>query len=175
MIFLIGYRGTGKTTVARVLAARLGWVWLDADAVLEERHGPIADIFDQQGEPVFRDQEAGVLADLCKLSRHVIATGGGVVLRGDNCERMRQAGRVIWLTADLETIWQRLQADAAAGVSRPPLTVGGRTEVEQLLRMRAPLYGNCAELIIDTAGHTPEEVAEEIHRRLFPRSHAPRL
>jgi shikimate kinase len=168
MIFLIGYRGTGKTTVARVLAQQLGWKWLDADSELEAKEGRrISDIFAQGGEAVFRDMEARVLAELCELSRHVVATGGGVVLRETNRERMRQAGYVVWLRADLETIWARLQADEAAGQERPALTIGGRAEVEQLLRIREPLYRACANLIVDTGGQTPEEVAEEIQCRLF--------
>jgi shikimate kinase len=163
MIFLIGYRGTGKTTVARVLAQRLGWKWSDADSELEVQEGRrISDIFARDGEAVFRDMEARVLAELCKLSRHVVATGGGVILRERNRERMRLAGRVVWLRADLETIWARLQADAAAGRERPALTTGGPEEVEQLLRIREPLYRACAELVVDTGGRTPQAIAEEI-------------
>jgi len=163
MIFLVGYRGTGKTTVARVLAERLGWSWLDADTALESKFGrAIAEIFASEGEAAFRDMEAEVLAEVCQLSRHVIATGGGVVLRAANRERMRRAGRVVWLTADHDTIWSRLQADAAAGRSRPALTVGGRAEVEELLRIREPLYRACADWIVETGGRAPEEIAEEI-------------
>lgn len=168
MIFLIGYRGTGKTTVARVLAERLSWDWLDADAVLEAKHGrPITEIFAADGEAVFRDMETDVLADLCRLSRHVIATGGGVVLREMDRERMRHAGRVVWLTANLDTICDRLQTDAAAGRSRPPLTIGGRAEVEQLLHVREPLYRACAEFAVKTDGRAAEEIAEEIQRRVL--------
>jgi shikimate kinase len=163
MIFLIGYRGTGKTTVARVLAQRLGWKWSDADSELEVQEGRrISDIFARDGESVFRDMEARVLAELCKLSRHVIATGGGVILRETNRERMRQSGRVVWLKSDLETIWMRLKADALAGRKRPALTTGGREEVEQLLRTREPLYRACADLVVETGDRAPEAIAEEI-------------
>jgi len=166
MIFLVGYRGTGKTTVARLLAERLGWSWLDADAALEAKHGrTISEIFARDGEPAFRELEVVVLAETCKLSRHVVATGGGVVLRVENRERMRRAGRVVWLTADHDTIWSRLQADAAAGRERPPLTVGGRAEIEELLRIREPLYRACADLVVDTGGRMPTEIAEEIATR----------
>jgi shikimate kinase len=167
IVFLIGYRGTGKSTVARLLAQHLGWKWLDADAVLEARSGrTIADIFAHEGEPAFRDLEAEVLAELCTRSGCVIATGGGVVLREANRQRMRRAGRVIWLTANAETIWARLQADAAVGNVRPSLTVGGRAEVQQLLQVREPLYRAAADKIIETGGRTPEEVAQEILRHI---------
>jgi shikimate kinase len=153
--------------VARLLAERLGWSWLDADAAVEAKYGrTIAEIFARDGEAAFRDMEAAVLAESCQLSQHVVATGGGAVLRASNREQMRRAGRVVWLTADHDTIWARLQADTAAGHSRPALTVGGRAEVEELLRIREPLYRACAEWVVETAGRTPEEIAEEIALRV---------
>src|SRR6516225_5630423 len=95
-LFLVGYRGTGKTTVARLLAARLGWEWVDADAVLEGRYGrSIRRIFADEGEAGFRDKEAAVLVDLCRGRRQVVATGGGVVLRPENRARLRAAGRLV--------------------------------------------------------------------------------
>src|SRR6516165_9037004 len=116
LLFLVGYRATGKSMVARLIAGKLGWKWIDADAALEARFGrDIPAIFADDGESRFRLMESEVLADLCRLRNHVIATGGGVVLSADNRDRMRQAGQVIWLMADADTIWQRLQADAAIG------------------------------------------------------------
>jgi shikimate kinase len=163
VIFLVGYRGTGKSTIARLLGNRLGWEWTDADTALEHRFGrTIPAIFAQDGEVGFRSMESAVLEDLCRLRNHVIATGGGVVLSADNRERMRQAGQVIWLMADADTIWQRLQADAAIGRERPMLTIGGRAEVEELLQIRQPHYRACANLMVETGGRTPEEVAEAI-------------
>jgi shikimate kinase len=163
VIFLIGYRGTGKSAVARLLAERLGWQWLDADQVLEQRAGlSIRDIFAAEGEAGFRDREAAVLEELCRCQRHVIATGGGVILREDNRRRLRSAGAVVWLTADAETIWQRLQADATTADRRPVLTVGGLAEVHELLQRREPLYRDCACWSVDTAARSPAEVAQAI-------------
>jgi shikimate kinase len=163
IIFLIGYRCTGKTTVARLLAEKLGWHWIDADSVLETRFGKsIRQIFAEEGEGGFRDKEEKIFAELCQLRGHVIATGGGVILRESNRERMRSAGKVAWLTADPQTIWQRLQADPATPVRRPPLTVGGLAEIEETLKMREPLYGRCADLIISTEGCSTEETAQQI-------------
>ncbi|MCC6419541.1 MAG: shikimate kinase [Gemmataceae bacterium] len=163
VIFLVGYRGTGKSTVARLLAERLGWDWVDADAVLEERYGQtIRQIFAAEGETGFRDKEDAVLEDLSRGQRRVIATGGGVILRETNRQRLRAAGRVVWLVADARTIWERLQRDPTTGERRPALTVGGLAEVEQLLQVREPLYRACADLVVDTVGRSPAEVVAAI-------------
>ena len=164
-IFLIGYRGSGKTNVAQALAKRLGWDWLDADTVLEARHGrTIREIFAAEGEAGFRAKEAALLEELCQSDRHVIATGGGVVLRPANRERLAR-GLVVWLTADAATLWQRINADGTTAARRPNLTVGGLSEVEELLRQREPLYRECAGLVVDTAGKTPDAIADDILAR----------
>jgi shikimate kinase len=166
-LFLVGYRGTGKTTTAQLLAGRLGWDWLDADQVLEARQAKtIKQIFAEEGEAGFRDKEAALLAELCQAQRHVIATGGGIVLRPENRERLKATGQVVWLTADPATLWRRIAGDATTTERRPNLTVGGLAEVEQLLQVREPLYREVAQLIVDTARQTPAEVAEVISRWL---------
>jgi shikimate kinase len=165
-IFLVGYRATGKSTVARLLAERLGWAWVDADEVLERRHGrTIRQIFAEEGEAGFRDKEAAIVEALCRGQRLVVATGGGVVLRPENRQRLRAAGRVVWLTADAQTIWERLQRDPTTGERRPALTVGGLAEVEELLRVREPHYRECAEVTVDTRGRSPEDIVAEILNR----------
>jgi shikimate kinase len=162
-IFLIGCRGAGKTTVARCLAQRLGWPWIDADQVLQDRyHTDIRTIFDQEGEASFRDKETLLLAELCGLSRHVIATGGGVILRAVNRNRLHERGIVVWLKADAATLWQRLQADPATGPQRPPLGAGGLEEMVTILREREPLYRACAQLEVITSARTPDEVVNDI-------------
>jgi shikimate kinase len=162
-LFLVGYRGTGKTTIAGLVAQRLSWQAVDADAVLEALAGKlIREIFAEEGEAGFRSREELVLEDLCHRSRHVIATGGGVVLAEGNRLKMRRSGKVVWLQADAETIWQRLQADPTTAARRPPLTLGGLPEIKQLLQVREPLYSECADWTVATASHTPEEVAERI-------------
>src|SRR5262245_5811404 len=126
LVFLIGYRGSGKTTVARLLAQRLSWQWLDADAVLEARHErSIRQIFAEEGEAGFRDKEVAWLEEFCRYSKHVVATGGGVILRERNRQLLREAGYVVWLTADSATLWQRIGADTSTQDRRPNLTVGG--------------------------------------------------
>jgi shikimate kinase len=161
--FLIGYRGAGKTTVARLLAERLGWSALDMDEALEGCHGrSIRTIFAEEGEAGFRSKEAELLEQLCAARQQVIATGGGVVLLPENRQRLRAAGHVIWLTADPATLWQRLEADASTSERRPDLSVGGLAEVEQLLQARERWYRDCAHQIVSTAGHSPQEVADAI-------------
>ena len=162
-IFLVGPRGSGKTTVARLLAERLGWEWVDADDVLVARHGEsIRAIFAAEGEAGFRDKESAVLTELCGRRRCVVSTGGGVVVREANRALLRASGRVVWLTADAETLWRRLQDDDRTGERRPALTVGGRAEVEEVLRVREAWYRECAHLMVRTEGRPPEAVAAEI-------------
>jgi shikimate kinase len=164
-LFLIGPRGSGKSTVAQLVARELGWNWLDADDQLEKRYGQsIRAIFASQGEAGFRDKESVVLTELARLRRHVIATGGGVVLREHNRVLLRASGCVVWLTADVETLWQRVQADSATADRRPPLTVGGRAEMAEILRLREPLYRQCADFVVDTTGRAPADVAAEVLR-----------
>jgi shikimate kinase len=167
-VILIGYRGTGKTTVARLLAEQLGWQWVDADQYLEAKFGQtIRDIFAAEGEAGFREKETAILAELCQRERYVIATGGGAILREPNRVLLRRSGFVVWLKADAETIWQRLQSDPTTAASRPELTAtGGLMEIRELLVMREPLYRATADFEIDAARLRPEDVAREIHTRL---------
>jgi shikimate kinase len=166
-VFLVGYRCTGKTTVARLLAERLRWQWFDADAVLEERHGrSIREIFAEEGEASFREKESVILRELSQRQSCIIATGGGIVGHPENRACMRAAGYVIWLTADAATLWQRLQQDSTTAQRRPNLTVGGLAEIEELLRLRQPLYAACAHVQVSTEGRSPEMVAEAIEEYL---------
>jgi len=167
-LFLIGPRGTGKTTVAQILAERLGWSWIDADAVLEERCGrSIRLIFEEEGEAGFRQKEAALLEELCRGRDQVVATGGGAVLRAANRECLRTAGQVVWLTADAQVLWQRIQSYATTRERRPPLAGGGLSEIQQLLETRRPLYQECADITIDTTDRSADAVANEIIERLL--------
>ncbi|MEX0613644.1 MAG: shikimate kinase [Pirellulales bacterium] len=170
-ILLIGYRGTGKTTVAQLLAGRLGWDWMDADDEIERRAGKsIAAIFAEDGEAEFRDLEASIVAELCRWRRSVVALGGGAVLSEANRTAIRLAGIVVWLTATVDTLVRRLAADEATASRRPPLTEsGGLAEIETLLATREPIYRACATFEVDTEDKTPAEIVEEIVARLQSR------
>lgn len=165
LVTLIGYRGTGKSTVARLLADRLATSWVDADAVLEEQVGcTITALVHERGEAVFRDAEAEVLSRLLATFHGVVATGGGVVLREANRRLLVERGRpIVWLTAPVAAIRQRLAADSATAARRPALQGNDvLAEVEATVREREPLYRACADLAIDTATESPAAVAERI-------------
>ena len=163
LIFLIGYRGSGKSTVGRLLADRLDWSFVDADSRIEERAGrTIRDIFEGDGEAAFRALETAVLTDLCTRTETVVATGGGIVLRDDNRSLLRNYGFVAWLVADPATLWARIQADPATTARRPDLAGGGLTEVADLLASREPLYRACADVEVPVAGLSPDQAADAI-------------
>ena len=168
LLTLIGYRATGKTTLARLLAERLGWDWIDADVEIERRAGKtITRIFAEQGEPAFRDLEAEVIAELCRRDRLVLAAGGGAPLRPASRQAMRQAGPVVWLTAQPETILARMSTDATSAVRRPKLTDRKPLdEIVQLLQTREPIYRESAHLVVDTEGKEPGELAATILEQL---------
>ena len=163
-LHLIGYRGTGKTTVAAALAARLGWSWVDADAELERAAGrTIAEIFAEGGEEAFRELESQTLAELCARDKIIVSVGGGGVLREQNRTLLRNSGKVIWLQAAPETIYRRMAHDPTTASRRPNLTnAGGLPEIRQLLLARAPIYEQSADLRVDTEGKSPAQVADEI-------------
>jgi shikimate kinase len=174
LLFLIGYRGSGKTTVGRLVAGRLGWAFVDADSLLEERHGrTIRDVFAAEGEAGFREKEASVLADLCTRTETVIATGGGIVLREENRNLLKQHGVVVWLTADPATLLARIHADPSTAERRPNLAGGGLEEIERLLAVREPLYRACADAVVPVGTLSPEQAADAILAacpRLCPKS-----
>ena len=164
-IFLIGYRGTGKSTVARELAERLGFDWIDADDEIEQprRQNRSPRSFARTAKRRFAIWKPTSSPSWPAAAATVIALGGGAVLREANRQAIRAAGPVVWLTASVDTILERLAADAATASRRPNLTTaGGRAEIEAVLAARTPIYRECATLVVDTEGKTAAEVADEI-------------
>ncbi|WP_145025931.1 shikimate kinase [Caulifigura coniformis] len=164
VITLIGYRGTGKSTVGPQLAARLGFDFLDADPEIERRAGKsIRQIFADSGEPEFRRLEAAFLAEQLGRERLVLAPGGGAILNETTRTRMRDAGPVVWLTAPTDVIVQRMAEDATSTERRPALTnLPPRDEIEQLLAKRTPLYAQAATITVETSGKPVDTIVELI-------------
>ena len=172
VITLIGYRGTGKSTVAAALAERLRWRSVDADDEIEASAGkPIRRIFAEDGEPAFRDLERQTISRLLKENdRLVVAAGGGAILNERTRSDMQAAGPVVWLTASVDTILTRTESDATTAQRRPDLTPdGGRREVESVLAERLPLYSEAADVVVDTDDRSVEEIVEQITRAVAPR------
>lgn len=163
-IVLVGYRGSGKSTVGQIVAQRLGWRFTDTDQVImDETHKTISEIFAQSGEPGFRRVERKVLESLRKARNRVISVGGGAVTDPDSCLILKRIGRIVWLRAPAAVLWSRISQDPHTARARPNLTEGGGlAEVERILGEREPLYQAVASQIIDTMTMNPDEVAGTI-------------
>lgn len=163
-VFLVGPMGSGKTTVGKELAYRLGVPVLDLDEAIESAADKsIPAIFEAEGEAGFRDREEAALRALIQAGEPaVVATGGGVVLREANRRRMAEAGRAVYLHAPVEVLLERVKGDT----NRPLLQVADpRAKLEALQAERDPLYREAC-LTVETAGRTPAEIADEVLARL---------
>ena len=162
-LVLIGYRGTGKSTVAGLLAKMLGMkvVSLDAEIVRQAGHS-IPEIVAAHGWPYFRDIESEVTQSCSERDNIIIDAGGGVVLCQGNVESLRRGGKLFWLRASVPVIVARIEG----GTERPALTAGKSftEEVADVLRTRTPLYEAAAHHQIDTDALSPEQVAAEVAR-----------
>jgi shikimate kinase len=157
-ILLIGFMGTGKTTIGQRLAEILGWTFTDTDKRIEELTGmSIPELFAEKGEAYFRQVESEVIESLRSSEQLVVSTGGGAVLREANREAMLASGLVVALTADAETIISRVRGDA----NRPLLAGDLEGKVRQLLRDRAGAY-DFAHVVIDTSNKAVEEIVQVI-------------
>lgn len=163
-IILIGPMGAGKTAVGRELARCLECEFVDSDAEVERATGvDIGFIFDKEGEMGFRRRECKAIAELVGRANVVLATGGGAVLDPDNRRRLSGAGIVVYLAASLETQLARIGRTHR----RPLLDLPDpRARLAELQRERTPIYTQMADLVLDTDGQTPREVAHELLQRL---------
>jgi shikimate kinase len=163
-VILIGYRATGKTTVGKLLAMLLKVPFYDADSVVEEiANESVKNIVAHHGWELFRKKETEAIQLLSGKSNCVIATGGGVVLKKENLDLLKEMGKSIWLNAPLQDIMERLEDDARKENTRPQFTKGNLLqETIAILKERIPLYRKAADFMIDTAGKSATQVAEEI-------------
>ena len=163
-LFLIGYRCAGKSSVGRLLAARLGRSFVDTDSLVVSENGmSIREIVDSRGWEVFRRLENMALEQVCTVDRRVVATGGGIVLDGDNVNLMKRSGRIIWLRASPETVKARMVQDLDSEALRPALTsTDSISEIEETLAKRAPLYKQAMDFLVDTDHYEVDEICDLI-------------
>jgi len=173
-IVLIGFMGSGKSTIGRLIAGRLGFQFVDTDAVIVQRAGmDIAAIFARDGEEGFRELETAALESLDHLQRSVIATGGGVVLRERNRELLRELGLVVLLKASEEALFERVSRNT----KRPLLqTENPRETFAKLYAAREPIYEAAAQWTLDSTAIPHRAAAEAVigeARRVFAWQDAP--
>lgn len=159
-ISLIGFMGTGKSAVGRELSRRIGWPRHDTDEMIREQFGiSIPDIFARHGEAVFRDAETALLRRLRRGIGGIVVTGGGTILRIENVQLLRGIGRIVWLDADEQVLWQRVSRHS----TRPLLqTPDPRRRFSELLRERLPHYQSAADYRINTTSNSIAQVTDEI-------------
>ena len=163
-IVLIGMMGAGKSSVGRCLQQHTGLARLDTDEMVAAQFGiPIAQIFEKHGEEGFRIAETEVLRKLAPVRPAVVVTGGGIVVRAENVDLLKQLGTIVWVTADEATLFER----ASRRNDRPLLQQENpRAVFLDLLREREPLYRTAADLRVDTSKMTHDEVVEAILSKL---------
>jgi shikimate kinase len=163
-IVLIGYRGSGKTSIGKRLASNLWMDFVDTDVLIVERAGKtIREIFAEEGEEGFRRRESEVMAEVGARDNLVIAAGGGAILKAENVAALKKNGKVVWLKATPEALFGRIQADAGTDVNRPNLTAaGGLEEVRQVLEKRTPLYQGAADVSLEVTYLTIEDAARRL-------------
>ncbi len=166
-IYLIGFRCTGKTTLGKMIAQKLGRSFIDLDAVVTDWAGKTVEaLVAESGWETFRRLEKEMLWEVSRQKGVVVATGGGIVLDPENSERLKKTGDVIWLTASPEVIIKRMQSDSDNFVQRPSLTGEGMIdEVEAVLEERIPLYRAAAHQVVDTDGMDIDQLVEFIINR----------
>ena len=164
-IILIGYMGSGKSTVGRKAARAVEYTFLDTDALIEQEEGmSIAKLFEEKGEAYFREKETETIKKLIAGPKgNIIATGGGLPMREGNAELLKELGTVIYLKAETKTLLGRLSGDSA----RPLLKNGDLKEkIETMRAVRGPVYEACADLILQTDNMSFYEIICQIEKLL---------
>ena len=163
-IFLIGFMGAGKSTIARSLVQKLNFPLIEMDErIVKEQGMPISEIFDRYGGEHFRDIETVLLKTIGTLEPSVVSCGGGTVLRPENVENMKKSGKIVFLTATPQTIYERVKNSSDRPILNGHMNV---PYIAELMEKRRPVYEGAAELTISTDGKSREEIADEIIRRL---------
>ena len=159
-IFLIGFMGCGKSTNAACLAEMTGARQVEMDQMIVENEGmAIADIFEEQGEAYFRELETELIKSFAGVEPAVISCGGGAVLKEENVRLMKESGKIVLLTAEPGTIYERVKDSTERPVLNGNMNVG---YIEELMEKRRPKYEEAADVTIATDGKTSKEICEEI-------------
>jgi len=163
-IVLIGYRCTGKTSVGKRLAQRLGIPFFDTDELIQSEAGKtIRELVEEEGWDAFRQRERAIITQLPLSADAVIAAGGGAIMDAANRKALKEKGLCVWLMADVGTIVERMRDDRASNAQRPPLSSDGlEQETAKILESRGPIYQEMADCTIDTSGKNIEAIADEI-------------
>ncbi len=158
-IILIGFRGTGKSTVGKILSKETGWKFISSDDEIENKYGKISKLVSDKGWEYFRRLEEDVIGNIAKEDKTIIATGGGVVMNSNNVQNLKKNGKFILLTTSKELIINRIKNS-----DRPRLTTSTciEEEVDKILNERMPVYLSIADYMIDTSSLTPKDIAEKI-------------
>jgi shikimate kinase len=164
-IALIGFMAAGKSAVGKLLAQNNGKTFVEIDSLIEQKVGkPIWRIFREEGEITFREYEIEIVKEIFSRENQVIACGGGVVLNKINVDRLKQRSIMVWLTASVQEILERLKN---TGEIRPLINeVDREKQVRSLLDFRRPFYKSAADIHIDTSGLTIEQVVIKIQKKL---------
>ena len=168
-VVLIGFRGSGKSTVGKALSDRLGREFIDCDAWIEKHTGlTIREIFEKHGESHFRTLESQAIGELSAMDGKIIATGGGAALKYQNMQVFkRNGGKIFFLEVAPETAYRRIQEDATSRSRRPALTEKDPfTEVKEQIELRRPYYLKGADVTITTDGIRIDDIVAEILKHI---------
>lgn len=164
-VFLVGFMGAGKTTIASELERKLEMNRVEMDEMISKKQGmSISEIFDEYGEAYFRNLESNCLIELQKIKQSIVSCGGGVVMRDDNAEHMKKNGRVVLLQASPQTILDRVKDSNERPILNGHMNVD---YIAQLLEKRKEKYKTIADVTIDTDNKTESEIVDEIIAKLI--------
>jgi shikimate kinase len=167
-IFLIGYRGSGKTSAGGSLSDIIGWPFIDTDFQLVKELGMnISEIVDKKGWDFFRKKETSVLKKVCEHEKQVIATGGGIVLNKENIVNMKKNGTIVWLKVTFATVKKRIMLDSKTNDFRPSLTSKELDEeIKETLSLRKSYYEKAMDFSIDTDNLDIDGVCKAVIKNL---------